>query len=518
MYQVDATARAPKGLTLNNPSQARKGAVWGHTTRVHDCVPEARALNPSVFEEFKSASLRDAVAHVLTYPTLRFKRGCSLRSQPHACAGLLRVSAYGTISSDHLVIDATARAPKGLTLNNPAQARKGAVWGHATRVLSCVPEARALNPSVFEEFKSASLRDAVAHIWAYPTLRFERGCSLRSLPHACAGLLRGSASGTISSHHLVLDATARAPEGLTLNNPSQARKGAVWGHATRVLSCVPEARALNPSVFEEVLLSYDKPTLFQQGTVLLFKADSFMVFLLSLDIVHYPVLVVYTIGESRILMRPSTEMRESGICLEPLARKGLHSLHILSDRDGGRQGNENMHMVWHTANAVNLPMQVVGLLHDDRIELSVMLDGNSLLTPICAEHYMIERLDIAHVRITKDRGDYCDGFESASLRDAVVHLLAYPTLRFKRGCSLRSLPHACAGLLRVSASGTTGTLHLVLPTLRFKRGCSLRSLPHACAGLLRVSASGTHRRCDTTNFRRRITEGSKGDHRTHKAA
>ena len=427
-------------------------------------------------------------------------------------------------------VDATARAPEGLTLNNPAQARKGAVWGHATRVHGCVPEARALIPSVFEEFKSASLRDAVAHIWAYPTLRFERGCSLRSrtrtivglLPsvatHACARLLRGSASGTISSHHLVLDATARAPKGLTLNNPSQARKGAVWGHATRVLDCVPEARALNPSVFEEVLLSYDKPTLFQQGTVLLFKADSFMVFLLSLDIVHYPVLVVYTIGESRILVRPSTEMRESGICLEPLASKGLHRLYILSDRDGGRQGDENMHVVGHAANAVNLPMQAVGLLHDDRIELAVVLDGDSLLTPICAEHYMIERLDIAHVRITKDKGEYCDGFESASLRDAVVHILAYPTLRFKRGRSLWLLPHACAGLLRVSASGTTGTLHLVLPTLRFKRGNSLWSLPHACAGLLRVCASGTHRRCDTTNFRRRITEGSKGDHRTHKAA
>ncbi len=78
MYQVDATARAPKGLTLNNPSQARKGAVWGQATRDPACVPEARALNPSVFEEFKSASLRDAVAHIWAYPTLRFERGCSL--------------------------------------------------------------------------------------------------------------------------------------------------------------------------------------------------------------------------------------------------------------------------------------------------------------------------------------------------------------------------------------------------------------------------------------------------------
>ena len=96
MYQVDATARAPEGLTLNNPAQARKGAVWGHATRVHGCVPEARALIPSVFEEFKSASLRDAVAHVLTYPTLRFKRGCSHWPLLHAYAGLLRVSASGT--------------------------------------------------------------------------------------------------------------------------------------------------------------------------------------------------------------------------------------------------------------------------------------------------------------------------------------------------------------------------------------------------------------------------------------
>ncbi len=89
MYQVDATARAPEGLTLNNPAQARKGAVWGHATRVLACMPEARALNPSVFEEFKSASLRDAVVHILAYPTLRFKRDCFLRSRTRTIVGLL---------------------------------------------------------------------------------------------------------------------------------------------------------------------------------------------------------------------------------------------------------------------------------------------------------------------------------------------------------------------------------------------------------------------------------------------
>ena len=160
MYQVDATARAPEGLTLNNPAQARKGAVWGHATRDPACVPKARALNPSVFEEFKSASLRDAVAHVLTYPTLRFKRGCSLWSRTrtivgllpsvatHACAGLLRVSASGTVGFHHLVLS---------------------------------------------------------------TLRFERGCSHWPLLHAYAGLLRVSASGTGYRHRTYPCRSAPAP-------------------------------------------------------------------------------------------------------------------------------------------------------------------------------------------------------------------------------------------------------------------------------------------------------------------
>ena len=216
-----------------------------------------------------------------------------------------------------------------------------------------------------------------------------------------------------------VDVMTRAPDGLTLNNPTQARQGAVWGHATHVLACVPEARALNPSVFEEVLLSYDKPTFFKQGTVLFFKADPFMMFFLSFDIVHYRIFVVDAIGEGCILMSPAIEMGECRISLEPLAGKGLHRLYILRDRDGGRERNKNMYMVGHTANAVNLTMQIVSLLHDDRIEFAVVLDGDSLLTPICTKHYMIERLDITHGRITKGRGKYCDGFESASLRDAV---------------------------------------------------------------------------------------------------
>lgn len=267
-----------------------------------------------------------------------------------------------------------------------------------------------------------------------------------------------------------IDATTRAPEGLTLNNPSQARQGAVWGYATRDPACVPEARALIPSVFEEVFLSYDKPALFQQGAVLLFKADPFMVLLLSLDIVHYLIFVVDAVGECCILVSPAFEIGEGRIGLKPLAGKGLDGLYVMRHRYGCRERNENMHVVGHTTNAVNLSLQVVGLCQDNCIELAVVLDGDGLLTPICAEHNMIERLDITHIGITRYRAKYCNGFESASLRDAGGSPRDNPTLR-------------CA-----------------------------------CAGLLRVCASGTHRRSDRTNFRRSITEGSKGDYRTHKAA
>ena len=79
-------------------------------------------------------------------------------------------------------------ASERLTLNNPAQARKGAVWGCATRVLDGVPEARALN--VRDNRESASLRDAITH-------RSEVSPTLRC---ACAGLLRVSASGTFQKH------------------------------------------------------------------------------------------------------------------------------------------------------------------------------------------------------------------------------------------------------------------------------------------------------------------------------
>ena len=107
---------ASERLTLNNPAQARKGAVWGCPTCVPDGVPEARALN--VRDNRESASLRDAYYSSYSNPTLRFKRGCSPRSRPHACAGLLRVSASGTFQ-EHDTTDGVERHRRETTEGSP---------------------------------------------------------------------------------------------------------------------------------------------------------------------------------------------------------------------------------------------------------------------------------------------------------------------------------------------------------------------------------------------------------------
>ena len=210
-----------------------------------------------------------------------------------------------------------------------------------------------------------------------------------------------------------------ASERLTLNNPAQARKGAVWGCATRDPDGVPEARALNPSVFEEVLLSYSKPTLFQQSTVLLCKRNPFVMFLLPFDVVHNLVLVVYAIGESGIFMSPAIEMGKVGISLEPFACECFDGLHILCHRYGGWEGYKDMHVVGHTTYTIDFPVHVVGLFHDDGIELAVVPEADGLLTAISTKDYVVERLDVTHNDITQGSDYYCVGSESASLRDAV---------------------------------------------------------------------------------------------------
>ena len=156
---------ASERLIFSNPSQARKGAVWGRDALCGISVPEGCVL----------IRLRQPRAHASGTP-LHYDDGTAptLRC---ACAGLRRDCTSGTlygscnylwgISERHdkvllwrCSVEAKMRrgqvtlgkrflgASERLTFNNPAQARKGAVWGMDAMCDTSVPEGRALIRSV----------------------------------------------------------------------------------------------------------------------------------------------------------------------------------------------------------------------------------------------------------------------------------------------------------------------------------------------------------------------------------
>ena len=333
---------------------------------------------------------------------------------------------------------ATARAPEGLTLDNPSQAA-GAVWGeHDLSSIVRVGDTRSHITHSRERVPSARH----VHLHGYPTLR--------------AGLWRARASGTMGSHYGSIEI---APEGLSLDNPSQAA-GAVWGEHIRRCTCVPEGRALYPSVFEKVFFPYGNPTFHQQRPVFLCKGDMLVVLLLPFDVIHYLFFVADAIREGGIFVSPSPEMWKQWIRLEPLAGECLDSLHILCHRNGCGERYKNMHMVGHTTDSIYLTMQVVGLLHDDGIELSVVVDGDSGLATVGAENNMVKRLYVTHGEITPKRVVYCMCVESASLRDAPCRI------------SRRS-PHIALCLCGVIES--TCLRHLTCYRIRGRTRCCTRN-------------------------------------------
>ena len=48
-----------------------------------------------------------------------------------------------------------------------------------------------------------------------------------------------------------------------------------------------------------------------------------------------------------------------------------------------------MHMVWHTAYAIGLAVEILGNTIDISIEVTFMLGGYSRFTPICAKYDVI---------------------------------------------------------------------------------------------------------------------------------
>ena len=114
-----------------------------------------------------------------------------------------------------------------------------------------------------------------------------------------------------------------------------------------------------------------------------------MVFLLAHDIAYYHIFVTQTIAEPSILTAPTSKMREQGVAFHSFTCTRLHSLHKFCNRHGRWQRNKDMHMVWHTAYAISLAVEILGNTIDISIKVTFMFNGYSRLTPICPKYNVI---------------------------------------------------------------------------------------------------------------------------------
>ncbi len=192
------------------------------------------------------------------------------------------------------------------------------------------------------------------------------------------------------------------PEACALNNPAQARQGAVWGGARCVCATVlyhfrrAGGTRSQTSVFQEILFPYRHAVLLKESPILLLKGHPLMVLFLPFDIVYYHILVAYAIRDSGIFVPPSVPVWKSEIFSQPFASKSLDGLYILCHRECGGQRDKNMNMVRHPSNPIYLSFQVLRLTEDNTIQLSLMFDVDSLLAPVCTEDEMVYGLDVTH--------------------------------------------------------------------------------------------------------------------------
>lgn len=161
------------------------------------------------------------------------------------------------------------------------------------------------------------------------------------------------------------------------------------------------------SVLEEVLFLDFHAVIGQKLTVFLGKRLTTMVLFLLGDIAHYHVFVAQTIRKARILFGPSIEKREVRVGLEPLAGRDFDFLYELGHRQCCRKGHKKMHMVRHTADAIETASDIVDKTEHVRIKFSLMLFSNGRDASMSTKHNMIECLRVTHAILTKNNTDYC---------------------------------------------------------------------------------------------------------------
>ena len=179
---------------------------------------------------------------------------------------------------------------------------------------------------------------------------------------------------------------------------------------------------LRGSVVEEIFLLDFSTVLGEEGSVLFWKRHTAVVFLLPGNVAHDLVFFVITLRESGILFGPAFEKREMRVGLEPFAGGDLELLDELGHRQGGRQGDEKMHVIGHAPDTV----KVAPLVPDESIHVGVKFplmflhDGgdpgvraeNDVVIRLCVTHNFVHSFCCYFVHcmmITERFPDYCVG-------------------------------------------------------------------------------------------------------------
>jgi len=200
-------------------------------------------------------------------------------------------------------------------------------------------------------------------------------------------------------------ASKRLHRATSASNTTQA-VGAVWCMDRHPYQPLGERRQCH-SVLMKELLPNSNSILNEEGTVLFSKTDSVVMLFLTSDIAGNHFAVAHTVCESGILFSPAVKGREMRIGFEPFACRHLEILHKLGHRQCGRERYENMQMVWHTADTVQVSTYVVDEAENIGVEFALMLDADCVLTAMSAENDMIQGLCVTHTRITTIDTEYC---------------------------------------------------------------------------------------------------------------
>ena len=277
------------------------------------------------------------------------------------------------------------------------------------------------------------------------------------------------------------------------HNTTQAA-GAVW--CMDVPCCQPLGeRRHRYSVFEEVFFADGNSILDKERTVFFGKTDSTVMLLLSGYIPCYHFAVAHTVCKSRVLFGPSVKGREMRVGFQPFACSHLEILHELGHGQCGRKRDENMHVVWHTADTIQLPSDIVDEAKDIRIEFTLVFDTDSALTPMSAKNNMVQSLCITHTDVTMYCAKYCSSSTLSPVSDRHIESCGHSHRTTPSACTVLSAPFGAFSVSDTGCCAVHRSSHRTAPVSAFSVSdtcsCTVHRSLHRTAPVSAFSVSDT---------------------------